>query len=207
MRLDLCTDGFNPYIQASSSPYSCWSIIFTPFNIPLEMCMTKPYMFLSCVIPSPFNQTIGIDVYLQPSIDDLKKLWNGVMTYDVSRKQNFMMRVALMWTINDFPTYRMFSSWGTHGRGKTSWFNCHRRFLPTNHAFRRNKNVFKKGEVERDEPPCMLTPTQVWRRVRDFPKVTEIGLPPPNIHGYGEWHHLTKRSTFWDLPYWKDNLL
>ena len=52
--------------------------------------MTKPYMFFSCVILGPFNPTIGIDVYLQPSIDDLKKLWNGVMTYDVSRKQNFM---------------------------------------------------------------------------------------------------------------------
>ena len=69
--------------------------------------------------------------------------------------------------------------------GKTSWFDCHRRFLPTDHAFRRNKNAFKKG-VERDETPCMLTPTQVWRRVRDLPKVIETGLPPPNIHGYGE---------------------
>jgi len=32
----------------------------------------------------------------------------------------------------------------------------------------------------------MLTPTQVWRRVRDLPNVTKTGLPPPNIHGYGE---------------------
>ena len=70
--------------------------------------------------------------------------------------------------------------------GKTCWFDCHHRFLPTDHAFRRNKNAFRKGEVERDEPPHILTPTQVWCRVRDLPKVTEIGLPPPNIHGYGE---------------------
>jgi len=49
-------------------------------------------------------------------IDDLKKLWNGVLTYDVSRKKNFMMREALMWTINDFPAYDMLSGWGTHSR-------------------------------------------------------------------------------------------
>ena len=73
-------------------------------------------MFLSCIVPGPFNLIVGIDVYLQPLIDDLKKLWNGVLTYDVSRKQTFMMRAALMQTINDFPAYGMLSGWGTHGR-------------------------------------------------------------------------------------------
>ena len=34
VRLDLCTNGFNPYIQASSSPYSYWTIIVTPYNLP-----------------------------------------------------------------------------------------------------------------------------------------------------------------------------
>ena len=53
----------------------------------------------------------------------------------------------------------------------------------------------------------MLTPTQVWRRVRDLPKVTKTSLPPPTIHEYGECHYWTKRNIFWDLPYWKDNLL
>ena len=69
------------------------------------------------------------------------------------------------------------------------------------------KNAFKKGEVGRAEPPHMLTPTQVWCRGRDLPKVIETGLPPSNVHGYGEWHHWTKRSIFCDLSYWKDNLL
>ena len=73
-------------------------------------------MFLSCVIPGPFNPTVGIDVYLQPLIDDLKKLWSGVLTYDVFRKQNSMMRATLMWTINDFPAYGMLSGLGTNDR-------------------------------------------------------------------------------------------
>jgi len=35
------------------------------------------------------------------------------MTYDISTKENFVMRACLMWTINDFPTYEMLSGWRT----------------------------------------------------------------------------------------------
>ncbi|XP_058774567.1 uncharacterized protein LOC131648855 [Vicia villosa] len=116
IRLGLCSDGFTPYVQQSGTGYSCWPVIVTPYNPPLEMCMTKPYMFLSCLIPGPSSSKAGIDVYLQPLIDDLKRLWIGECTYDISRKQNFNMRAALMWTINDFPAYAMLSGWGTHGK-------------------------------------------------------------------------------------------
>jgi hypothetical protein len=44
-------------------------------------------------------------------IDDLKRLWEDVVTYDISRKRNFTMKKALMWTINDFPAYGMLSGW------------------------------------------------------------------------------------------------
>ncbi|CAL5192329.1 unnamed protein product [Lathyrus oleraceus] len=171
VRLGLCSDGFTPYVQASGSGYSCWPVIVTPYNLPPEMCMTKPYMFLTCLIPGPKSPKAGIDVYLQPLIDDLKRLWIGEWTYDISCKQNFTMRAALMWTINDFPAYGMLSGWGTHGKmgcphcmehshaftlekgGKSSWFDCHRRFLPKDHVFRRNKNDFKKGIRVTDLPP------------------------------------------------------
>jgi hypothetical protein len=86
VRLGLCSDGFAPYVQASGSAYSCWPVIVTPYNLPPEMCMTKPYMFLTCVIPGPHSPKAGIDVYLQPLIDDLKRLWIGEWTYDISRK-------------------------------------------------------------------------------------------------------------------------
>jgi len=114
-------------------------------------------MFLSCLIPGPTNLTKKIDVYLQPLIDDLKQLWSeGVFTYDISTKENFIMRACFMWTINDFPAYAMLSGWGTKGKfaclycmedtksftlkhgGKSYWFDCDRQFLPTNHPFRRS---------------------------------------------------------------------
>ncbi|WMV08697.1 hypothetical protein MTR67_002082 [Solanum verrucosum] len=116
VRLGLCSDGFTPFSN-NASPYSCWPVFLTPYNLPPEMCMTSPYVFLSCVIPGPRNPKSLIDVYLQPLIDELKQLWfEGVLTYDISNKQNLIMRASLMWTINDFPAYGMLSGWMTAGK-------------------------------------------------------------------------------------------
>jgi len=50
-------------------------------------------------------------------MDELTPLWSsGALTYDISRKQNFVMRTTLMWTINEFPAYRMAFGWSTHGK-------------------------------------------------------------------------------------------
>lgn len=63
-------------------------------------------MFLTIIIPGPNNPKAKIDVYLQPLIDDLKLLWDErVQTWDVQKNENFNMRVAFCWTINDFPVY------------------------------------------------------------------------------------------------------
>ncbi|CAK8571354.1 unnamed protein product [Lathyrus sativus] len=75
VRLGLCSDGFTPYIQSSKIAYSCWPVIVTSYNIPFEICMMKPYMFLTCLIPGPLSPKAGIDVYLQPLVDDLKRLY------------------------------------------------------------------------------------------------------------------------------------
>jgi len=69
------------------------------------------------VIPGPSSPGRNIDVCLRPLIDELTQLWSsGSLTYDISRKHNFVMRAALMWTINDFSAYRMVSGWSTHGK-------------------------------------------------------------------------------------------
>jgi hypothetical protein len=79
--------------------------------------MRSEFMFLSMVIPGPSSPGRNIDVCLRPLIDELTQLWSsGALTYDISRKQNFVMRAALMWTINDFPAYGMVSGWSIHGK-------------------------------------------------------------------------------------------
>ena len=74
-------------------------------------------MFLTVIVLGPRNPKDKLDVYLQPLISELQALWEiAVETYDISRKQNFMLRAALLWTISDFPTYSMLSGWSTFGR-------------------------------------------------------------------------------------------
>ncbi|PKU65335.1 hypothetical protein MA16_Dca001225 [Dendrobium catenatum] len=203
VRLGLCADGFTPFSQ-SATPYSCWPVILTPYNLPPELCMTTPYMFLSLIIPGPHNPKLKIDVFLQPLIDDLSLLWEeGVSTYDISTKQNFTLRAALLWTIGDFPAYGMLSGWNTSGKlacpyclentksftlkygRKNSWFDCHRMFLPQSHPFRRNKEAFTKNKMVMIPPPPRFSSEEI----------------------YGVYHNWTKKSIFWSLPYWRTNLI
>lgn len=66
----------------------------------------KQSSFLLCMIlPGDKGSRNDIDIYLQPLIKELKKLWVGIRTYDALVKKNFYMQVALLWTINDFLTY------------------------------------------------------------------------------------------------------
>ncbi|XP_075106867.1 uncharacterized protein LOC142179877 [Nicotiana tabacum] len=78
-------------------------------------------------------------------------------------------------------------------------------FLPVDHEFRKMKNAFKKNTVEHDLSPPIYSGEEIWERVQNFTKVTEA--PPSRFPGYGVTHNWTKQSIFWELPYWKDNLL
>jgi hypothetical protein len=65
-------------------------------------------MFLSTVLLDPNSPGRNINVCLRLLINELKQLWESVaLTYDVSRKKKFLMKTALMWTINDFFAYGM----------------------------------------------------------------------------------------------------
>ncbi|KAG8503945.1 hypothetical protein CXB51_002268 [Gossypium anomalum] len=68
------------------------------------------------IIPREKGPGNDIDIYLQSLIEELKQLWSGVETYDVLRKENFNLRAALLWTINNFPAYANLSGWSTKGR-------------------------------------------------------------------------------------------
>ena len=156
VRLGLACDGFNPFKNLSVS-HSTWPVVLIPYNLPPWMCMKQQYFMLSLLIQGPSAPGNNIDVYLQPLVDELKELWyHGVNTYDVSTKQNFLMRGALLWTISDFPTYANLSGWSTKGELacpschkhtcskwlKFSGKHCymgHRRFLDVSNPFRKDK--------------------------------------------------------------------
>jgi hypothetical protein len=96
------------------------------------------------------------------------------------------MRAALMWTINDFPTYGMVSGWSTHGklacpycmennkaftlinRGKAFFFYCHCRFLPPNHRYRKNRKDFFVGRIEKHVAPQRLSGEELHDVVSEY---------------------------------------
>ena len=127
--------------------------------------------FLSMVIPNPNSPSWNIDVCFQPLINELKQLWlYGALTYDVSRKHNFLIKTALMWTINYFLAYVKVFGCSMHEKLACSWFmknnkaftltNCnkniffygYRRFLPTYHKSERTRTslfIELKGMLHR----------------------------------------------------------
>jgi len=179
-------------------------------------------MFLSMIIPGPSNPGRNIDVCLRPLIDKLTQLWSSrTLTYDISRKHNFVMRVALMWTINDFPAYGMLSGWSVHGKlaspycmennkaftlrngGKVSFFYCHRRFLPHNYSYRKNRKDFFVGRVEKDVAPPCFSGEELHDVVKSYGDIV-FGLQSGKhkFSCFGLTHNWLKQSIFWELPYW-----
>ncbi|XP_062020749.1 uncharacterized protein LOC133737149 [Rosa rugosa] len=228
VRLGLASDGFNPFGQMSLS-HSTWPVVIAIYNLPPWLCMKKPYMLLSLIIPGPKAPGNDIDVYLAPLIDELKSLWEvGIETYDVHAKESFTMRAALLWTINDFPAYANLSGWSTKGykacpncgddsssfRLKHSQKICymgHRRFLPINHRWRTQRRPFNGKEEHRTAPiPLSVHESliQLSSLQFKFGKGTNVrsarkkkGTPAAYS---GQWK---KKSIFYQLPYWKDLLL
>lgn len=131
-----------------------------------------------------------------------------------------------MWSINDFPAYGMLSGWSTHGKlacpycmennkaftlangGKASFFDCHRRFLPLHHRYRKNRKDFFIGRVEKDVASPCLSGEELHDVVSEYGDIV-FGLQSgkQKFPGFGLTHNWVKRSIFLELPYWKTNLL
>jgi hypothetical protein len=89
--LALTSDGFNPFGNMSIS-HSTWPVILVSYNLPPWMCMKQTPFILLLIIPGPSSPGMGIDVYLQPLIEELQELWSvRVRTFDASKKNNFVM--------------------------------------------------------------------------------------------------------------------
>ncbi|XP_020249180.1 uncharacterized protein LOC109826563 [Asparagus officinalis] len=180
VRLGLASDGFQPFTNSKVS-YSIWPVLLVPYNLPPWMCMKQSNFILSMLIPGPTGPGDAIDTYLQPLIEELKELWaSGVRTYDVSLRQNFILRAALIWTINDFPAYANLSGWSTKGKlacpccnkhthsirlkygGKQSYMG-HRRYLDENHSWRKDKKSFD-GTRERGYAAPKLTGDDILKQ-------------------------------------------
>lgn len=181
LRLALSADGINPHASLSSR-YSCWPVIMIIYNLSPWLCMKRKFMMLTLLISGPKQAGNDINVYLEPLIDDLKCLWKGVPgVYDAFRGEYFMLKAQLMWTVNDFPAYGNLSGCVVKGykacpicgddtpshrltHGNKVCYIGHRRFLPQDHSFRKQRVTFN-GEQEFRPPHVSLTGEEVFRKV------------------------------------------
>jgi hypothetical protein len=143
-------------------------------------------MFLSLIVPGPKDPITKINVFMQPLIEELKVVWQGVEVYDSHLKHSFNLRLTYLWSIHDLLAYGIFSGWCIHGRlrclicmvdsqayrlkhgKKETFFDVHRRLLPSNHPFRNDTKSFRKGKRVRDGPPKRQTGEDIMRQHRDL---------------------------------------
>ncbi|XP_071726811.1 uncharacterized protein [Rutidosis leptorrhynchoides] len=180
VRLGFASDRFNPYRTMTSS-YSTWPVVLIPYNLPPWICMKKESFILSSIIPGGKGPENDIDIYLQPLIQELKLLWEGVDAYDSFAKEWFKLKASLLWTVNDFPAYANLSGWSTKGRvacpcclsstrsiwlrnGKKFCYMGHRRWLDQNHSYRLQMDQFD-GTIENEGPPIGLTGSDILKQL------------------------------------------
>ena len=92
--------------------------------------------------------------------------------------------------------------------GKQSWFDNHCKFLPANHPFCRNRTAFRKNKTMTIVPPVVRSGDDILTEIQSLglKKVTAMdatGTNGPICKTCG-WR---KHSIFWDLPYWRSNLI
>lgn len=218
-RLGIATDGFNPFGNMSSS-YSMWPVFVIPYNFPPWMCMDQSNFMMALLIPGKKAPGKEFHVFMQPLIADMMKLWGtGVETYDALTDDPFTLHAAFLWSIHDYPGLATLS--GRSTRGYYACVHCdenpcsealekkigyvgHRRFLPTNHRFRRSKDF--NGSVEKREKPRKFTNAEVLEKLE---KVKNF--KPGKYPGNKKRKRTQKDEPIWsqkvslyDLPYWSN---
>nr|ABF97411.1 transposon protein, putative, CACTA, En/Spm sub-class [Oryza sativa Japonica Group] len=141
----------------------------------------------------PRQPGIDIDVFLELLLEDMADLWKeGLKVWDEYLREYFTVKAIMFVTINDYPA--MFSVSGQI-KGKTGFMIClngtyyrylpgsnklvymrHRRFLCTNHKYRKMKAEFD-GTEETDPTPKPTSGEKVCAMIEkivcEFGKVTK----------------------------------
>ena len=76
LRLSIAMDVVNPY-SLQNTNYSVWLVVVINSNIPPWFSMNNEHLMLALIVPGRI-QVKNMDVYLQPLLDELKELWDGI---------------------------------------------------------------------------------------------------------------------------------
>jgi len=85
---------------------------------------------------------------------------------------------------------------------KASFFDCHRRFLPTNHRYKKNRKDFFIGRVEKDVAPPHLSGEELYDVVSKYSNILfGFQFGKQKFSSFGLTHNWVKRSIFWEFLY------
>jgi hypothetical protein len=103
IRFALSTNGMNPFGE-NKTMHNTWPIILVMYNIPTWLCHKRKYLMLSIFIQSPKQAGIDIDVFLEPLMKDMAKLWNaGVCMWDQYQYEYFTLKAIIFVCIYGVP--------------------------------------------------------------------------------------------------------
>ena len=98
-------DGVNPY-SLQNTKYYVWNVVVINNNIPPWLFMKNKHLMLALIVPHR-RQVKNMDVYLQPLVDELKELWDGINVHDVPRpitaKRSFTLYGICAYTTHYYP--------------------------------------------------------------------------------------------------------
>jgi hypothetical protein len=212
LRLGLATDGFNPFSQLSSS-HSMWPVFLVPYNLPPWECVEQSNLMMALLIPGPSSPAKDFDVFLEPLIEELIQLWEGVLTFDASSGAQFKLHAAVLWCIHDYPALATLS-----GRVTKGYYACarcdknpcsiriknkicyigHHRFLGNDDPLRANAQF--RAQPHR-EKPGQFTTEELLQQL-DNVKDVRPGISRSRKRKRVEGQCWKLRSSLFDLPYW-----
>jgi hypothetical protein len=100
---NLSTDGMNPF-RENKTVHSTWPVILAMYNIPTWLCHKRKYLMLSILFQGLKQVGIEIDVFQEPLMEDMVKLWNeGVHMWDQYQQEYFMLKAIIFVCIHDAP--------------------------------------------------------------------------------------------------------
>ncbi len=132
----------------------------------------------------------NIDIYLQPLMDELMKLWNlGILTLDYGKlegSRGFVLHALILWTINDFLKYGLL--FGCVHQGYVACLVCgpkptsrhsqslrkvvymgHCRWLRRHHPYHlAHFNIAFDGSPKNRGPPPLRSCNEVLARVVEY---------------------------------------
>ncbi|GJZ72773.1 ribonuclease H-like domain-containing protein [Tanacetum coccineum] len=219
LRLAISVDGVD--VNTGNRHHSVWPVLTVIYNLPPWLCMKRKFIMLSVLILGyPRND---IDVFLEPLVDDLHTLFEtGVDTYDVSTKNNFTLRADVLWTINDYPAlgtlcgcpYSGFKGCVVCGKdtncvrlsplSKQSYVG-HRRYLPYNHLFKKQKKAFN-GQQEFLPALIPMIEEQIYNEIQKQKRnTTEEEGRSSQVNGQNDAYW--KKFNIWyrKLSFWRHN--